>query len=193
MLKALAHLQRSHGSRDHLRVRMSQAGAGIEPVILENSNQRDARVQAQLIVASLINAHDFRDIRIRHERQNLWVVGRLDDYIVNSKAVYRSAGTVEGPGGLRVARKSRKFVRYHPRVPRNVHRGRYAQNFRRSQLFITRAKKTVRNKRCHIALAPARHFFGTPRPLGCDDNPFLGGKISGIILTFATPLVITSR
>ena len=178
LLKALAHLERGHGRRDHLGVRVFQAGAGVDPVILEDRNVRDARVEAEFIVASLIDMEDFRHVGIGHQGQNLRVVGRLHNHIVNSKAVYRSAQTVYRARRRCFAGKSRKFIGYYARVPRNIHGGRYAQNFRRSQLLVARTKRAVRDKRCHrLPLAVARHFFRTAGALGCDHNPFLSSKI----------------
>lgn len=55
MLKAIAYLERRYGSRNHLRVRVFQAGAGVNAVIFEDRNVRDARIKTELIVAGLIN------------------------------------------------------------------------------------------------------------------------------------------
>ncbi len=87
LLKALAHLKRGHGGRDHLGVRVFQAGAGVDSVILEDRNVRDARIEAQFIVASFIDMENFRHVGIGQQGQNLRVVGRLHDHIVNPEAV----------------------------------------------------------------------------------------------------------
>ena len=91
LLKALTHLERGHGRRDHLGVRVFQAGASVDSMILEDRNVRDARIEAEFIVASLIDMEDFRHVGIGHQGQNLSVVGRLHDHIVNPEAVYRPA------------------------------------------------------------------------------------------------------
>ena len=178
LLKALAHLQRNHWSRNHLGVRVFQAGAGVDSVILEDRNERDARVEAEFIVASFVDAEDFRHVGIGHQGHHLRVVGRLHDHIVDAEAVYRPARTVYSARRLHIAGDSRKLIRHHSRLPRNIQRGGYPHYFRGSQLFVSRAKRTARDKRCRrFPLAVARHFFRTAGALGCDYHPFLSSKI----------------
>ena len=62
LLKALPHLVRDNRGGNHLRVGMLPAGSSIGSVILEDSDLRDARIEAELVIARLINAEDVGDL-----------------------------------------------------------------------------------------------------------------------------------
>ena len=92
---------------------MLQAGAGIRSVILEDSDLRDARIKAELVMTDLINAKDVSHLRIGHHRHGQGVIGRLHDNVVLSESAHRAARTMDGALGQDVGRECRKLVGHH--------------------------------------------------------------------------------
>jgi hypothetical protein len=114
-------------------------------VILEDRHMRDARVQAQFVIARLIGAQNIGDMRVRHQRHRLRVIRRFDDHIVDTEPLNRPPRAMNGPRRRNLARQGRKLVRYHAYLPRPIS-VRQPENFGGRQVLISRTERTVLHK-----------------------------------------------
>lgn len=64
LLETLPHRMGDDWSGDHLGVGLLQAGAGVGTVVVENSDVGNAMIEAQCIVARLVDAQDVGHVRI---------------------------------------------------------------------------------------------------------------------------------
>ena len=108
--EALTYLVGNDRRGDQLRVRMLEARARVRSVILEDSHVRDARIEAQFVVASLVGTKDVGDMHVGHDRHRPRVVGRLDDDVVHAESLDRAARAVDVAGGRDLAARAANLL-----------------------------------------------------------------------------------
>ena len=84
---------------------MRLARSGVGAVVLENGNVIDAMVEAERVVALLIDAQDRGKSSSLSSAMHARMVGTVDNDLVKSKAVDAAAQMLEIARGLRIASK----------------------------------------------------------------------------------------
>src|SRR3984885_10614273 len=177
LVQSVANLARNHRSRDQLRMRMLQAGAGIEPVVLEDRDVVHAMVQAQRVVPLLINTQNLPHLLLAEKCYAARVVRAVDDHFVESKTVNAPPQVLQASRWLHLARECRKLVGNYPHLP-SIAFCRRSHHLGGSLVLVSRAKGTSFHEgRGRLSWAVRDQFFWPLGPFRGDDDPFLRKEV----------------
>src|SRR5271156_5061141 len=99
-VQAMPDLARDNRRRHDLRMRMLQAGPGIEAVVLEDGHVVDAAVHTEQGVALLVDTENAGHLFIRQQGHAAGVVRTIDDDLMKAEALDATPNVLLAAGRL---------------------------------------------------------------------------------------------